>query len=165
MEGLGAMIGKDFVGVSGFTGNFQTVTKKVYAFDTTDSNAKWREMDEVPVPVGFSHAAFAVVDESIMYICGAYVGPTPGPHSDVCLKYEHKNSPGKQFSFLPKLPEGRGGGGMVHMKSSNSLLYATGATRPSGGTTSDHSDVWELTLDNTAAGWQKRPDIPTRVII
>jgi N-acetylneuraminic acid mutarotase len=159
-ESLGTIIGDDFVIVSGFSRSFGEVTKQVFAYNTKDPSAKWREMDEVPVPIGFSHAAFGV-DGNIMYICGGYVGGTPGPHTDVCLKYTHNNPSKEQWSFLPPLPEGgRGGGGMVYMKITNSLLYATGATRPVNGPTIDRTDAWELRLDNLSAGWQSQPDIP-----
>jgi hypothetical protein len=48
---------------------------------------------------------------------------------------------------------------MVYMRITNSLLFATGATRPNGIAT-DHDDVWELQLDNIDAGWQTLPNIP-----
>jgi hypothetical protein len=155
---MGAMIGKDFVVVSGFTGNWDKVTKKVYALDTTDSKAVWREMDEVPTSQGFSHAAFAV-DGLTMYICGQYVGPSPGPDAPTCLKYEHGASKGKQWSFLPDLPDGRGGGGMFYLKETNSLLYSTGAIRH-GGNWIDFKSTWELKLSNIRDGWKTLPDLP-----
>jgi hypothetical protein len=157
-ESLGAMIGDDFVVVSGYTGNWGQVTKKVYAYNVKDPAAIWREMDDVPVDIGFSHAAFAV-DGMVMYICGGYIGATPGPHTDKCLKYYHTNEKGKQFEFLPNLPEGRGGGGLFYMKSSNSLLFSLGAIRPAGNAF-DQRNTWELSLDNLGAGWQDRQDIP-----
>ena len=156
-EASGGLIGDDFVVVSGFTGNWDAVTQKVYAYNTRDPLATWREMDDVPVQ-GFSHAAFAV-DGLTMYICGAYVGPNPGPDSKVCLKFTPAAPKGQQWVRLPDMPGGRGGGGMNHIKETNSLVFATGATR-SGWHTVDYNTTFELQLDNLAAGWSLRQDIP-----
>jgi N-acetylneuraminic acid mutarotase len=128
----------------------------VYAYNTKDPSAKWREMDEVPVP-GFSHASYAV-DKTIMYVCGAYVGPTPGPDSRICLKYNHNAPKGQQWSRLPDMPESRGGGGLNHIKETNSLLYSGGATRR--GMTIDYNTTFELDLDNLSAGWVYRQPLP-----
>ena len=153
---MGAMVGDDMVLVSGFSGSFSKVTKKVYAYNTRDPKATWREMDDVPVP-GFSHASYAV-DGLILYICGAYVGRTPGPDSKVCLKFTPASPKGKQWIRLPDMPEGRGGGGLNHIKETNSLVYSAGATRT--GKTIDFQTTFELDLDNLSAGWTKRQDIP-----
>jgi hypothetical protein len=151
------LIGDDFVVASGFGDNgWNSVTKKVYAFNVRDPNAKWREMDEVPVK-GFSHASYAIVG-SVMYFCGAYAGPLNEiKDSPICLKYSHTAPPTQQWSRLPDMPAGRGGGGLNHIKETNSLLYATGATRPP---TEDHDTAWELSLDNISAGWITRAPIP-----
>jgi N-acetylneuraminic acid mutarotase len=142
--------------VSGFTGGFSKVTQKVYAYNTRDPQATWREMDDVPVE-GFSHAGFAV-DGLTMYICGAYVGPSPGPESKVCLKFTPAAPKGQQFVRLPDMPEGRGGGGLNHIKETNSLVYAAGATRSTQ--TIDSNRTFELDLDNLDAGWTRLQDIP-----
>jgi N-acetylneuraminic acid mutarotase len=155
-ESLGGMIGNDFIVVSGFSGAFNETTTKVYAIDTTNSTAKWRAMDDVPVP-GFTHSADVVVG-SVMYICGGYVGATPGPDTPICLKYSHTNAPTQQWSFLPNLTDGRGGGALIYLNEKNSLLYTAGATRR--GTTVDFNTTWELDLDNLATGWIQRADIP-----
>jgi hypothetical protein len=157
-ESMGAMIGKDLVVVSGFDGSFDTVTKKVYALDTTDLNAIWRAMDDVPTAQGFSHAAYSV-NGTILYICGAYVGPSPGPDSQICLKYDHAASTGTQWSFLPPLPGGRGGSGMFYMKETNSLLFATGAVRQPD-VWVDYNQTWELDFDNMTNKWQSLQYIP-----
>jgi hypothetical protein len=152
-ESMGALIGDDFVIVSGFSGTFNNVTTRVFAFDTKNATAKWREMDAVPV-TGFTHAGYAV-NGSVLYICGSYVGGVnviqDGP---ICLKYTHTAPLGSQWSFLPSLPDGRGGGGFFHIKETNSLLYAAGATRR--GITIDQNTTWELFLDNLSAGWVTR---------
>jgi hypothetical protein len=150
---MGALIGDDMVIASGFSGTFNNVTQRVFAFDTRNASAKWREMDPVPVP-GFTHAGYAV-NGSQMYICGSYVGGVnvirDGP---ICLLYTHTAAPGSQWSFLPSLPDGRGGGGFFHIKETNSLVYATGATRR--GPTFDQNTTWELSLNNISGGWETR---------
>jgi hypothetical protein len=151
------MIGDDFFIISGFTGEWTNVTKKVFGYNTKAIGAAWRPMDDVPVP-GFTHAAIAV-DGLVMYLCGAYVGGTPGPDSKICMKFTPYAPSGLQWSFLPDMPDGRGGGGLNHIKETNSIIYATGATRRNGVTT-DFNTTWELFLDNLAAGWIRRADIP-----
>jgi hypothetical protein len=155
---MGGIVGNDFIVVSGFSAIWENVTKKVFALNTVDPKATWREMDEVPTEQGFSHAAFAI-DENNVYICGSYVGPSPGPDSPTCLKYNHVAPKGTQWSFLPDLPAGRGGGGLFHLLERNSILYATGAIRH-GGTWLDYTTAWELKLDNLGAGWSRVQDIP-----
>jgi Kelch motif len=157
---MGAMIGDDFVIVSGFAKSWLNTTKKVYSFNTKNSTAMWMEQDEVPVPIGFSHSAFAV-NGNTLYICGGYVGPTPGPDTNACLKYSHKKPRATQWEHLPSLPEGRGGGGLWYMNYTNSLQYTTGATRPNG-TATDHNTTWELSLNNMTKGWMRRADLPYR---
>jgi N-acetylneuraminic acid mutarotase len=148
-EGVGAIIGKDLVIVSGFSGSFENTTKKVFAYDVTNLTAKWRPMDDVPVP-GFHHAAYAVHGH-ILYLCGAYVGgESTVTASPICLKYTHDAPIGTQWTRLPDLPAPRGGGGMNRIVETNSLVYATGATRPP---TTDWNNTWELSLDNLSAGW------------
>jgi hypothetical protein len=150
---MGAMIGDDFVIVSGFSETFDNVTQQVFAFDTRNATPQWREMDPVPVP-GFTHAGYAV-DGSVLYICGAYIGGVNVIRDgSTCLKYTHTSPTGSQWSFLPSLPDGRGGGGFFHIKESNSLLYATGATRR--GATIDQTTTWELFIDNLSEGWITR---------
>jgi N-acetylneuraminic acid mutarotase len=154
-ESMGGMVGDDFLVVSGFEGEWTDVTRSVYSYNTKDPNAKWQKMDDVPV-TGFTHAAFAIVGK-IIYICGMYVGGTPGPDSKICLKYNHAASAGSKWSFLPELPDGRGGGGMNHIKESNSLVFSIGSTRRSGETI-DYKTTWELDLDDLTTGWVKRAD-------
>jgi N-acetylneuraminic acid mutarotase len=134
------------------------VTTKVYAYNVRDPNAKWQMMDDVPV-LGFHHAAYAV-DGLVMYICGAYVGGIDNiTDSPICLKYSHTAPAGQQWTRLPDMPGHRGGGGMNLIFETNSLLYATGATR-TGWATTDYNTTFELSLDNLSAGWSVRSAIP-----
>jgi N-acetylneuraminic acid mutarotase len=157
-ESMGAMVGDDFVIVSGFTRSWNSVTTKVYAYNVRDANAKWREMDDVPVP-GFHHAAYAV-DGLVMYICGAYVGGIENiSDSPICLKYSHTAPIGQQWTRLLDMPSNRGGGGMNLIFETNSLVYATGASRK-GNHVTDFDTTFELSLNNLSAGWSIRSAIP-----
>ena len=147
---------------SGFSNSIQEVTKKTYAYDTTKSTSVWRQMDDLPLPDGISHCAYAVKG-NVLYTCGGYNGGHPGPGMKKCLKFTGTNPPGSQWSTLPDLPAERAGGGMILDSASNTLLYATGASRPDPKRrlyTIDHDDVWELNLNNLNAGWQTKPKIP-----
>jgi hypothetical protein len=100
-----------------------------------------------------------------MYGCGGYVGhlgvglrATP-----LCFVYTHGNPSGSQWSSIPSLPEKRSGGGLVYDHTHHSLLYSSGADEhdmPYPPRAVDHSNVWELLLDNRTAGWQIRASIP-----
>ena len=72
-ESQGGMIGNDLLVVSGFSGDWGVVTKKVFKLDTTNPNADWEEQDEVLYPTGVSHTGF-VINGQKFYICGGYIG-------------------------------------------------------------------------------------------
>jgi len=79
-ESQGAMIGNDFIVISGFHasgGGYGAATAQNYALDTSNSNAKWRRMDDLPVKEGITHGAFVVIGKKF-YMCGGYLGGHPG---------------------------------------------------------------------------------------
>jgi hypothetical protein len=154
-EGAGAVLGKDLVLFSGFTQGFSNVTTDCYALDTTNPNAVWRKMDDFPFPPGLTHTAHLALGMK-WYFCGGFEGATPGPDRDPCYVYDHSKAPGtSQWTALPRLPEGRAGGGLVYIPEKNSLLYAAGARR-----TTNYLDTWMLDLGNLAGGWVKKVDFP-----
>jgi N-acetylneuraminic acid mutarotase len=165
-ESQGGLIGNDMVVVSGFSTGWNYTTPKVYAYDTSVRGAQWREMDNIPVPEGLTHTGHVVVNCTKLYMCGGYVGNytpyNPVPTSD-CYQYNHKATAGTQWQKLPSLPGPRAGGSMHYDQNKNSLTFACGASRSdvkNASTTVDHNDVWELSLDNLAAGWQTKAPIP-----
>ena len=164
-EAQGSMIGNDLVIISGFhepDGGYDAATAKVYALDTSIPGANWRPMDDLPVSQGITHGAFAVVG-SKLYMCGGYLGGHPGPHIKTCLTYDHSKAPGSgQWSYLPDLPDGRAGGGMIYDTNTNSLVYSAGAERPDPNSADavDYRHTWKLDLGNTGAGWITMTDIP-----
>lgn len=163
-EAQGAMIGEDLCVFSGFNepdGGYDAATTRNYALDTSDPNAQWRRLDDLPVSEGITHGGFVVVGTKF-YMCGGYLGGHPGPHIPTCLVYDHSASSGNQWSSLPDLPDGRAGGGMVYDSNTNSLTFAGGAERPNANNAhaEDYTDTWTLELDNLGAGWKRKKDIP-----
>lgn len=163
---MGGFIGdRDFIVFSGFASTYDNTTLKVFAIDTTDATAKWREMDPIPKIEGgldgvggLTHAATVILGDKA-YLCGGSVGGLPHPTTDLCHVYAHSNPPGTQWSYLPKLPAKRAGGGMRYSKARNSLIYAGGSflvnvTQRSS--TTDFTDVWELDFDDVGAGWVRK---------
>lgn len=157
------MIGKDFLLFSGFSVTYSNVTAANYALDVTDPIAKWRRMDDLPVALGLTHTANVKIG-SKFYMCGGYIGGTPGPHTDKCFIYDHSAVAGKQWSTFASLPDGgRAGGGMVHDTSRNALFFSGGAQRPYANNkhAEDYTDTWMYSLANTApGGWVPTTKIP-----
>jgi N-acetylneuraminic acid mutarotase len=75
-EAQGAIIGDDYLVVSGFTMGYNNATAKNYALRLRDPAAQWRAMDDLPVTAGITHGAFAVVGLKL-YMCGGYLGGHP----------------------------------------------------------------------------------------
>lgn len=165
-EAQGQIIGSDLVLVSGFSEEWDFASPKVYSLDLTDPCPDgWTERDEVPVPQGLTHAAALVVPgTNEFYLCGGYVGGHPGVHTTSCLVFDNEAIPGSQWDELPRLPDGRGAGGMVYDSLSTSLVYASGAQRTveNGIITKivDFHETWKLRLDNLEEGWVQQDNLP-----
>ena len=69
LEAQGAVIGKDFVMIGGFANGIKAATTKTYSLDTSDPNADWQKMDDLPISQGVTHGAFVVVGQKF-YMCG-----------------------------------------------------------------------------------------------
>jgi hypothetical protein len=154
-------------GFVGFEKGYDICTDKVYALNTVDPKAQWREMDRLPSTVseGITHGASALVGTKF-YMCGGYYGGHPGPAIDICLVYDHSASKGSQWNFFQKLPSPRAGGGMTYDRSLNALVYAGGAVRPKPKVSADavdHNDTWMLKLEwigDPTKTWIPKLDIP-----
>jgi hypothetical protein len=158
------MLGTDLVLFSGFSGDYNFVTDKTFAYDTASGteNKTWREMDPIPVPIGLTHSGH-VLQGNTIYACGGYIGGNDYPSGADCFKYNHSSPKGSQWSILPSLPEKRAGGGMVYDSKRDSLIYASGAYRHSwvgDPETVDKDNVWELSLGNISRGWMNKTSIP-----
>lgn len=165
---MSAIIGNDLVIFSGFTKNyFGPLSSKVFALDLTSNviAGTWREMDSMPIVdnnSGVTHGGFVVID-TIVIICGGYVGIYPGPATSTCFYYNHQAEKGAQWGTLPSLPLSRSGGGLFYDELLRTLYYTTGAARPDETNYTiiiDHADTWALNLGNTAAGWISMRDTP-----
>lgn len=102
------------------------------------------------------------VAQSYRRVSISYLGGHPGPHIPTCLVYDHSIPPGNgsQWETLPSLPDGRAGGGLVYIESTNSLLYAGGAERPVEGVADalDYKDAWIYSFESM--NWTTKEDIP-----
>jgi N-acetylneuraminic acid mutarotase len=158
-EGQGAIVGDEMILISGFSGTFDYLTPKNYALDLkTPVSGSWREMDPFPIAVGISHTAHAIdKSKGIIYVCGGYVGPHPGPPTAECFSFSPSAPSGSQWVILPSLPGERAAGAMWYNSKANSLIFGAGASRTdptNPGHTVDQTDVWELKLNNRTAGWE-----------
>lgn len=104
-----------------------------------------------------------------------FLGGHPGPHIPNCFVFDVSALPGtaSQWSPLPDMPDGRGGGGLTFDATTHSITYAGGAERPNAGKwwyftaieTIDYRDTWTLYLDDVDSGWHVEPEFPVRMII
>jgi hypothetical protein len=122
-------------------------------------------MDDMPLPMGITHMATVGVNGTLVYLCGGYYGSHPGPHTPICFLYNHSILPGmgKQWSYLPSLPNnGSAGGGMIYNTKLNTLFYAGGGQRLQRNNVHpvDVNDTWKLTLGNISNGWVPSTPIP-----
>jgi Kelch motif len=172
-EAQGAMManGTKFVLVGGFLNGFRWVTRSVYTLNVNSKRQAWipllqwwQRQDRIPIPGGVTHAALVVVGETKFYLCGGYIGGSPGPHTDRCLVWDSTRRRTRQWSFLPSLPDGgRGGGGMVYDSKLNALIFAGGAQRPTPHLkfSIDFNTTWLYALNATdKVGWVERAPIP-----
>jgi hypothetical protein len=155
---MGGVVGDQFVVVSGYSRSIYNATRIVYAYDTKNSSAQWRRMDDLPFVDGLTHMSFAKRG-GMLYTCGGYIGATPGPETNLCLSFNHSQPPTKQWTILPPLPEGRGGGSLWVIRNSNSLVFSAGAIRPNR-VPMDRNSTWELNLGNLRSGWIPRESTP-----
>lgn len=71
-EAQGGKIGNDLIVVGGYLLDYRKATPQVWALDTTDTSAEWRQMDDMPISDGLTHGAFVMVEE-MYYMCGGFV--------------------------------------------------------------------------------------------
>ena len=157
------MIGKDLVIASGYFEGYRQATPKTYALDTTDPNATWRPMEDLPIALGVTHAATVIVGTK-MYLVGGYLGGnlgTGGVGQEIAdvLVYDHSKT-SQQWSTLPKLPAGRAGGGGFYDSKTSALFFVGGATRPNEGSrfAVDHRETWMYSFKNPGLGWVRMAD-------
>ena len=158
-----AMLGNSLFISGGFTNSFTSVTTQSFARDVTRVDSPWREMEDMPVAIGITHAAVVVIGMK-MYMCGGYSGIRPGPHVSNCFIYDHSKAPGKgQWSRFTSLPNGgSGGGGMIYDSENRMLYYAGGGQRRTADSlaTTDITDTWKISIDRPSNGWVRSTPFP-----
>jgi N-acetylneuraminic acid mutarotase len=158
---MGHFIGTDLFQFGGFGGSFTIGTNKSSYLSAT--TGKWTLVDQLPNRQGISHMGTVVIGNKV-YGCGGFLdglGPNFKATAE-CHVYTHGNPTGSQWSRLPDLPAIRAGGGSLHNKARNSLIFATGADEKDYRRVVDWNNVWELSLDDIDAGWVSKSDIPYR---
>jgi hypothetical protein len=152
-ETQGVLIGSDIVIISGFMNGLVSGTNQTYARDITGQKGiGWRRMDDMPVAIGVTHGAFAVVGKKI-YFCGGFYGGNPGPHTDKCFVYNHVAPPTQQRNTFSSLPgAGTGGAGMVcDSRTTPCIMQLGGSAIPLGGVTLRM--LTQISLNSTNSSW------------
>jgi Kelch motif len=162
-EPHGLLVGNDLIIFGGFTNAFTIATNRTYARDVTNENSTWRRMDDMPLASGVTHAATVSIG-TMVYICGGYYGPHPGPHIPYCFVYDHSKAPGNgQWSNFTNLPNGgTAGAGMIYDSLRNTLYYTGGGQRLTPGSVNpiDVNNTWKFSLNDPASGWLASTPIP-----
>jgi hypothetical protein len=158
------MIGNDLVIIAGFRNSYTTVTNETYARNVTVTGGTWRRMDDMPLPIGVTHAATVRIGTKV-YLCGGYLGAHPGPHVPYCFVYDHSIAPGsgQQWSRMLDLPNGgSSGGGMIYDSGRNALYFAGGGQRIKPGSLHpvDINNTWKYSFGDPSAGWVASTPIP-----
>jgi hypothetical protein len=158
---MGGFIGTDLFQFGGFGGSMTIGTNRsAYLSAIT---GLWTQVDPLPNALGISHMGNIIVGNKV-YTCGGFVGGLAGAFAatNECYVYTHGNPPGTQWAALPFLPAIRAGGALMYDSLRNSLLFATGADLKDYSRVVDWYDVWELALDDMAAGWVAKAPLPYR---
>lgn len=114
----------------------------------------WRRLADMPQSI--SHAP-AIVEGDRIWLFGGFVGNNPGPSTDNVWIYDISDD---AWAAGPDLPAARGGGGAALV--GRTIHFFGGASRPPGASGfTDQDDHWALDLDDRAAGWQRRADLPS----
>lgn len=162
-ESIGAMMGDNFLLVSGFKDDWSLATPVAMMLDVSNSSATWQRVDDHPQALGTTHGGFATVGKNKFYQCGGYLDGGKGTSTDACYVADIAQPSGKQWTRFASLPDtrGRAGGGMVYDSAMNSLFFAGGAVRDyPGDNGEDFNNTWMYSLANPQNGWVPRSPIP-----
>jgi N-acetylneuraminic acid mutarotase len=118
-----------------------------YVYDPATN--KWSNV--APMPEPFTHAEGVVVG-SVIWFVGGYVGNHPGPGTTHVWRFD---TAANQWSRGPDLPVQRGAGAAALV---GHTIYFTGGMNVSR--TIDEGTTYALDLNNQAAGWARKADMP-----
>lgn len=126
-----------------------TSTNTVHRFDPVTNT--WTRMADMPERV--SHLGH-VADERYGYFAGAYVLRSNNQQTFASSSVYQYDSVTDTYTALPALPRPRGAGGLGLIGRELHFVGGFNIQRQS------ETEHWSLNLDNLAAGWQVRPDVP-----
>ena len=110
---------------------------------------KWTRIADCPDKV--THSGIVVVGDTI-WLIGGYFGDHPGPAGKKVLKY---NTTTNTWSRGPDIPFSRGAGGAALVNNKIHFFGGMGYDR-----TWESSSHWVLDLNNQAAGWVSKAQLP-----
>ena len=156
------MLGSHIFIAGGFINGFNEVTTQTFARDISVPNSSWRQMDDMPVEIGITHAAVVAIGMKL-YMCGGYLGIRPGRQVASCFVYDQSKAPGNgQWSTFTNLPKGSAGAGMIFDGATRMLYYSGGGQRRTPGSidTTDVSFTWKISIDTPSSGWVRSTPFP-----
>jgi hypothetical protein len=161
-EAQGAMMGDQFMLVSGYSGNWYYTTPAAKWLDVANPTATWQDLDDHPIALGVTHGGFVVVGGTKFFMCGGYVGGGHGPTTNACYVLDSTKPSGQQWTSFASLPgHGRSGGGLVYDSATNSLIFAGGGVREvQDDHAVDYNTTWMYSLSSPQNGWVEKAPIP-----
>ena len=148
-EGMAAVLDGRLYTFGGFDDEQYRVDRSVWSYSPADDS--WRQ--HRPLPTLLTHAGVAVsAGGGSVYMVGGYVGHHPGLDTTDVWRYDARAD---RYDRMPDLPVSAGAGGAALV---GDTLYAVGGRQRT--LSREGVRLWALDLNDPAAGWQKRADLP-----
>ena len=149
-EHAGMAVGGKLYSLGGFYNTSIQATTKSEVYDPVAN--RWTAIRDMPEPV--THAGQAT-DGRYIFLVGGFIGNHPGPMTDHVWRYDTVYN---VYAPLPNLPAKVGSGAAAIV---GRTLYFFGGTNREGNTyKNDSNKTWALDLNNTAAGWKAKANLP-----
>jgi N-acetylneuraminic acid mutarotase len=149
-EALGGVVnGKLYVMGGLYSGGSGSILATARCDVYNPATNTWTRLKDMPERI--THAGQVVVGDTIWFI-GGYVGDHPGPGTKHVWKY---NTTTNTWSAGPNLPFDRGAGGAGIV--GNTIYFFGGMNHDR---TWSAPNTWALDLNNQAAGWKSKADLP-----
>jgi unsaturated chondroitin disaccharide hydrolase len=149
-EGMSAVLNNRLYTFGGYKDSNYRTDRGVFSYDPATNN--WQGHPSLPGKL--THAGTAVDPDHAdrVYFVAGYLGDHPAVDTNKVWQF---NATTERYAQLPDLPIGRGGGGSAVV--GDTLYHMGGHTRTLGRET---VEVFALDLNNPAAGWARRADMP-----